>query len=82
MIGSETIPMCLYHLYVGLLFNSFDTISLFETSQCSVDGNCNSDDEFAAGLSMTVSATVLGGFISAVYASYYRCCCLYIHAGD
>eukprot|EP01043_Picozoa_sp_COSAG02_P034068 COSAG02_NODE_2362_length_9062_cov_129.948789_4_plen_1175_part_00 len=59
--GSETVIMSLYHLYIGLLFNCFDHIDF------STEGD-STDDKFASGLSMTISATVFVGFVSTCFA--------------
>lgn len=59
--GSETIIMSLYHLYIGLLFNCFDHIDF------STEGD-STDDKFASGLSVTISATVFVGFVSTCFA--------------
>jgi calmodulin len=61
VVGSETIFMSLYHLYIGLLFNCFDHID-FKTNE-----GDSADDKFASGLSMSVSATVFVGFVSACF---------------
>ena len=60
VIGMETLPISLYHLYIGLQFNCFDHIDFFEANE----GDTELDD-FASGLSMSVTATVFIGFVSA-----------------